>query len=74
MVVLTDIIKHNDGMLLYAVCALQCCTVFIGFLVLMCQCGSAQKRHHLSYTKWSMKWMFLTYIAKWLMDTYDIVE
>lgn len=37
-------------------------------------CSSAEKRHNLSYGKWSLKFSMLCFVGKWLLDTYDLVE
>ena len=69
-----DFVSAFDGKILYVIFAIQCCVVFLGFPVLLCSCSSANKRRNLSYTKFMIKWTLLSYMGKWMMDTYEIVE
>jgi len=67
-------IKENDEVLLYVIFGLQCCVVFLGYPLLIRSCTSEQKRQQLSYGRWTLKWTLVTFVAKWMLDTYDLVD
>ena len=69
-----DFIAEHDGTCLYVMFGVQCCLVFLGFPFLLSQCSSGEKRHHLSYGKWMVKWALLSFVGKWMLETYDLVE
>ena len=69
-----DFIGKNDGVVLYVIFALQCCTVFLGFPLLLAACSSTDKRLNLKYSHWMAKWTLICLVGKWMLATYDLVE
>lgn len=69
-----EFIGQHDATCLYVIFALQCCIVFLGFPLLLSACSSTEKRYNLSYIRWMAKWMIVTFVGKWMLETYDIVE
>lgn len=69
-----DIIKEHDSNMLYAMFGVQCLIVFIGFPFLIMQCAKEETRIRLSYGRWMAKWLLISYVGKWMLETYDLVE
>ena len=60
--------------MLYAILAAQVLIVFVGYFVLITSCCNERKRQALNYGVWTIKWSIVTFIAKWMLETYSIVE
>ena len=70
----TEFIGKNDGHILYAIFALQCCCVLLGFPLILFACSSTEKRLKLKYGQWVFKWVVVCFVGKWMLETYDLVE
>ena len=69
-----EFIGAHDATCLYVLFVLQSCIAFFGFPLLLSACSSTEKRLNLSYGRWMAKWMFVCFVGKWMIETYDIVE
>ena len=64
----------NDAAFLYVIFTFQCLGLLIGLPLLLMQCSSAQKRMDLNKGTWFLKMMFMAFLIKWCVDTYDLVD